>query len=121
MRWLLRFALLLFPAMAWAGSCGGVPCVGPIKTSFCALTSIASATKLTACTNGIPAQANFAYITAGTASVNWTDDGTVPTTSASGGQLLSAGSAMWYSVGEGALGQIQFISATGFITVSFYR
>ena len=121
MKWLLRLALLLFPTFAWAGMCGGVPCVGPIKNSFCALTSISSATKLTSCTNGIPATANFAYITAGTASVNWTDDGTAPTTSGSGGQLLSAGSAMWYAVGENALNQIQFISAKGFITVSFYR
>ena len=116
--WIAALLIGLWSSVALAGNCGGVPCVAPIASSFCPLSSIASATGLATCSGGIPASARFIYVSAFTATVNWRDDGTPTTTANTGGQPLAAGQSMWYG---GDLTAIKFISASGGVSVSFYQ
>lgn len=94
---------------------------------FCSLSSMSSATLLTACVingvTGVPAGANYALLCAYTQGVVWRDDpaGTVPTgTPGVGGQGIAAGQCFGYS---GPLSRIQIIQqASGAVLgASFYK
>lgn len=94
------------------------PAVKPL--GYGQLASLGSAVLLSTVTGGIPAGANYALIQAITANVNWTDDGSVPTSSA--GMALVAGADPQGFVGP-QLATLQLIAASGSpkVNVSFYK
>src|SRR5882672_6430716 len=51
-----------------------------VPLGYCQLTSLAAATKLSACSGGIPAGATSALISVEGAAIRYRDDGTAPTT-----------------------------------------
>lgn len=91
--------------------------LSPIKGSFCQITLTGTATTLQSGCTKFPANANAALITVETASARWRDDGTAPT--ASVGQLLGSGSAVYY---QGDLTQLNFIAVSGspVLDINFY-
>lgn len=78
------------------------------------VTSIGSAAIL-----AVPAGANFAIISAESAGVRWTDDGSVPTATV-GMPMADTDAPLQYS---GTLTALQFIAQTGSpkLNVSYYR
>lgn len=109
--------LVAFVASAVAGTVNGLTTTAPIASSYCTASSLGSSSAL--CT--IPAGAVCAFVTATGANLNWRDDGTAATASVgTGGQQLLAGASMWYC---GALSSLRFIqqSATGALSVSYYK
>jgi hypothetical protein len=96
----------------------GAPGLPLVPLGACQLTPLASATKLSSCSGGIPARANLAALRAEGATVRWRDDGTAPT-SAIGQPILVGDRPLIYS---GTLSSLQFIAASGSPTldVSFY-
>ena len=78
---------------------------------------ISAATLATVQNLTVPAGAKMAYIVAEASSVRWRDDGTAPT--ATIGMLIPSGGDIVYS---SALGNVQFIAATGspILNVSYY-
>lgn len=95
------------------------PSLPMVPLGYCQLsnTTLASATPLSSCSNGIPTGATMAMLQAATDNVEYRDDGTAPT--ASVGMAIISGAQPWlYS---GTLSKIQFISSGGTLNVSFYR
>jgi hypothetical protein len=113
-------------AIVLALSCGqsraqSIPGQPMVPLGYCQITAtpLASATKLSSCSGGIPAGATMMAVQAETANIRYRDDGVAPTSSI--GQLLVSGqNPMLYT---GTLSAIQFIAATGspILDVSFYR
>lgn len=92
------------------GSPGGA---GNYQTSQPTTSSGASLTS-----GGIPNGANSISISAETANVRYTDDGTVLPTSSTGQQIIFGQQPFWY---QGSLAGLSFISATGKVDVLFYK
>lgn len=69
----------------------------------------------------VPAGASIAVMSISTASVNYRDDGTAPTTAATGGVTLPVTTSGLPFVYMGDLSKIQFISATGVVNVLYYQ
>jgi hypothetical protein len=109
---------LTLPLAALASVVDGIVTTSPISASFCSLNSLGSAVAISTCP--VPSGAICAYITATGANLNWRDDGVPTSTVGTGGQQLSAGSAMWYC---GSLLNLQLVqqSANGVASVSFYK
>ena len=104
-----------------------------VPLGFCSLSSLATATPISACTltntlGGVAATwsavgpaATYAHICALNQSVNYRDDGVAPTaTSGTGGQAISAGACMDY---YSSVQNIQFIqqSAGAVLSISLYK
>lgn len=102
---------------------------GPlVPLGFCSLSSLGSATALSACTGtwnsgagGIPTGANYAVICAYAQAINYRDDGNAPTSSTgTGGQGIAAGNCIPY---YGTLTNVKLIQLTsGAVAgISFYK
>lgn len=94
-----------------------------IPLGFCSLSSMTSATFLTACPGGIPAGTTYIVICAYTQGVVWRDDpnGTAPTgTPGTGGQGIAAGSCIPYN-GNFNLFQVIQQTTGAVLGLTFYR
>lgn len=89
-----------------------------VPLGYCQLTSLSAASKLSACSGGIPAGATMALISVEGEAIRYRDDAMAPT--ASVGMPLVPGQAFQYS---GTLSKIQFIEQTSgaSIDVLFYK
>ena len=90
---------------------------------FCSLSSLASSTAITTCSNWSAASAtvNYAVICAYVSGVVYRDDGVAPTaTPGTGGQGISSGTCLPYS---GPIQNLQFIqqAAGAILGISLYR
>lgn len=116
--------ILLLAAIAFLGSMApslAQSGLRQVPLGFCSLSGMSSATSLTSCSGGIPANTTYAVICAYAQGVVWRDDGTAPTgTPGSGGQGIAANQCIPYN---GTFTKIQFIQQTSgaLLGVSFYR
>jgi hypothetical protein len=85
---------------------------------YCQLTTLDSATNFSACSGGVPAGANVAWISVGSQAIRYRDDGTSPT--ASVGFPIAAGGTLFY-VGTPRLIQLIEQKASATVDVLFYH
>ena len=106
--------LLSFPSWSQVSS----PVLPLQPLGYCQLTSLNAATNFSACSGGIPAGANVAWISVGSEAIRYWDDGTPPTTSV--GFPVAAGGTLFY-VGTPRLIQLIEQKASATVDVLFYR
>jgi hypothetical protein len=106
--------LLSFPSWSQVSS----PVLPLQPLGYCQLTSLNAATNFSACSGGIPAGANVAWISVGSEAIRYRDDGTPPT--ASVGFPIAAGGTLFY-VGTPRLIQLIEQKASATVDVLFYR
>jgi hypothetical protein len=113
---LLAVTLLAYSARSQSIGRPGLPLV---PDGLCQLTPLASATKLTSCSGGIPDRANLVVLRVEGSTVRYRDDGVAPTAGV-GQPIFTTDRPLVY---VGNLSAIQFIAASGSPTldVSFYR
>lgn len=118
MKKLALYAALLLSMSAPAAAQIATPGLPLVPKGYCQLTSIDTATALSACSGGIPGGANAAIIEVDSQAIRYRDDGVNPTTTV--GMPVASGTTFYYA---GPLSLVRVISSTAGakLNILFYK